>query len=83
MYYDNRSDDDGWGGVLICIVVILIFVMLFRGLRGRQECVIYTNEQGSAGAPQVISYTEKKENDNQIQDVRPAHAAVGAPFSLL
>ena len=60
----SSNSDGGVGGVLLCIVIFLIFVMLFRGMRGRQECVIYMTdgEDGQApAAPQVVAYTEKSD----------------------
>ena len=54
-YYIAENDDSGsWSGVLVCIVIILIFVMLFRGLRGRQECVIYTGSSAKALRRRIV-----------------------------
>ena len=61
----SSNSDGGVGGVLLCIVIFLIFVMLFRGMRGRQECVIYMTDGSAQPQPQQeqeipdVVYTEK------------------------
>ena len=87
-YYIAENDDSGsWSGVLVCIVIILIFVMLFRGLRGRQECVVYTGANDNGTAPQVVSYAEEKEPRKGAPAASspwtPLSAAVGAPYAPL
>ena len=74
----SSSGSSGVGGVLLCIVIFLIFVMLFRGVRGRQECVIYMTD-GSDPAPPAVAYTEKKDKPETgsaaVQAWQPAAAA--------
>ena len=67
----------GWG-ILICIVIFLILVMLFRGVRGRQECHLHGGRrQSGEAAPPVVAYNEKKETKetpDSAEDCTPAAA---------
>lgn len=84
MIYEQQQpsgDSNGLGGILICIVIFLILVMLFRGVRGRQECVIYMADADTQGeaAPPVVAYNEKKETKetpDSVEDWQPAAAAI-------
>ena len=82
----GSNSDGGVGGVLLCIVIFLIFVMLFRGVRGRQECVIYMTD-GSDQAPPAVAYTEKKDKSETgsaaVQAWQPAAGAGATTYASL
>ena len=72
MIYEQQQpsgDSNGLGGILICIVIFLILVMLFRGVRGRQECVIYMADADTQGeaAPPWLPITRRKRQKRPIQ----------------
>jgi len=86
----SSKSDGGVGGVLLCIVIFLIFVMLFRGMRGRQECVIYMTdgEDGQApAAPQVVAYTEKSDKPETgpaaVPEWQPAAGAGATTYASI
>ena len=84
MYEQNTcnaygGDSSGLGGFVLCLVIFLILIMLFRGVRGRQECVIYTTGSGQDAAPQVVAYTEKQHAPAPARDAAGQVAEAWAP----
>ena len=84
MYEQNTcnapgGDSSGLGGFVLCLVIFLILVMLFRGVRGRQECVIYTTGSGQDAAPPVVTYAEKQHATAPTRDAAGQVVEAWAP----
>ena len=87
MYYarpvPEANPESSISGVVLCVVIIFIFVILFRGVRAQQQCpgggpaVVYTTENsGPAMMVPSVGYAEKSEKDSTSpQDFMPYNAA--------
>lgn len=85
MYYarpvPEATPESSIGGIILCLVIIFIFVILFRGVRAQQQCsgpaVVYTTEDtGPAVMVPSVGYAEKSKKDSTSpQDFMPYNAA--------
>ena len=85
MYYarpvPEANSETSIGGIVLCVVIIFIFVILFRGVRAQQQCsgpaVVYTTEDsGPAVMVPNVGYAEKSEKDSTSpQEFMPYNAA--------
>ena len=86
MYCTSGDSSDGSiSALVLCVVIIFIFVILFRGVRARNQCsgpaVVYTTAQSNnnvdGGALMVpsVAYAEKSHTSGEEETVLPYNTA--------
>lgn len=88
MYYASGDSSDGSvSAVVLCVVIIFIFVILFRGVSAQRQCsgpaVVYTTaaqssdgvDDGAAVLVPNVGYAEKSHASGEEETILPYNTA--------
>lgn len=68
MYYSAPPQDD-YSGAVLCLVIFLILMLIFRGAQSRKNCIVYL--QDDSPAPPVVSYAETPKVPDTPKEITP------------
>lgn len=68
--YATPAPQDDYSGVVLCLVIFLMLMLIFRGTQYRRNCVIYLQDDEEIEVAEV-SYAEVPPVDTATQDGQP------------